>query len=778
MGIWYRRPLFCLCAFFMLCVSISLFLTVTGRWIALGVVAAIAAALAVIFLCRRRRVYALLCPLAVAVAALGFAQFYHHFESPNGTVGQFHNVMNTECCVQGVVTERRGAGDAMTVYAVSLRSVNGNTVRGNAILTCYYVCDLQAGNAVDMTVSLVDLTIAASDAYDENAMLADGFCVGLLSFEESDYTVTDPSDSSLSVRLGAMRRSLSRTLTALMREAGADADAQGLPSAMLLGDRSGLTATVRRDFSRAGIAHMLAISGMHMTLLFGMLAVFLGLVGVPRRLRALPLAILAGAYLFFLGFPPSASRAVIMLWVVYMSVVCSARADPITSLGLAGAGILAVFPYAVMDVGFWMSFSATLGLVTLMPLVQRYTARSKPGKRRRRILVIRRLRKGLLGIAVGLLTGVVAMTFSLWITSVAIGEMSLFSSPSTVLLAPAMTVVIPLAALCLLLSGTGLASILACPLAWVCNAMSDAAAYASRPSWSVLSIRHVAVVAAIAVLTVLLIAALTIRLSSRRRWVALLMVAVGWIGVFGAFSAVTIERSDKWTVSYCQPSAASEALVLVDGGEAVIVDLSNGSKTALLSTVREAKSVGATEISDLILTRYTTRMSGSLHMLFGQVMVRELWLPRPQEEKDYYLLLSCLEKAELYGVPAYLYEVGADIPAANIGICVNTAYVSRSARPIRTVEIATSEQRLLYCGPSFAESRLLPEVTQRAGDCDVLVFGNQGPIIKSAYGADLPVREGATVVLADEVTAAWLDPDAWTWRADLRLGSWRGRLAK
>ncbi len=774
MAVWYRRPLFCLCALFMASISAGLFLTFTGRWIALGVVAAVSLVLAVVFLRRRRWGYALLCPLAILVAALGFACFCHHFETPNGAVGRFEGVLDTECHVEAVVTERRGGGDHITTYAVALRSINGEAAQGTAILSCYYVSDLQAGYAVEMTATVTDLAAAASDAYDENAMLADGFCVALLSFEETDYTVTNREDGLFWVCLGALRHELSSRLTFLVREAGADKHSEGLPSAMLLGDRSVLTDTVRRDFSRAGLAHMLAISGMHMTLLFGILASLLRLVGIPRRVRPILLAVLAGAYLLFLGFPPSATRAVIMLWTVYLSVVSSARADPLTSLGLAGAGILACFPYAVMDVGFWMSFSATLGLVILMPLVQRYVSRCKPRGNRP---LMRRLCNLLVGIASGLVTGVVAMTFSMWITSVAIGEMSLLSPAATVLLAPAMTAVLLLSCLCLLLSGTGLANVLAHPLTWVCDAMSDAAALFSQPSWAVVSLRHAAVSVAIAVLTVLLLAALAIRLPQRRRWAALVMVAVGWCGVFTAFGAVVYAESDKYKISYVQPSEASESLVLIDGREATVIDLSNGSKTSFLNTVREAKARGATEVSEWVLTHYTTRTPGSLCLLFGQSMVRELYLPNPQDSDDYYLMLSCMEKAELYGVPVRLYEYGSDISVAeDADIRVQNDSIARSARPIRTVEIRATEQSLVYCGAAFSESALLSELAPVIDVCDVLIFGNQGPIIKEPYGAGLSLRDVATVVLADAQTAVWLESDAWP--TDLRMGAWRGTLKK
>ena len=64
-------------------------------------------------------------------------------------------------------------------------------------------------------------------------------------------------------------------------------ESRGLPSALLLGDKTYLSDSTRRDFSRAGVSHLLAISGLHVTLIFGMLAVFLRLIGVtPAKVVA------------------------------------------------------------------------------------------------------------------------------------------------------------------------------------------------------------------------------------------------------------------------------------------------------------------------------------------------------------------------------------------------------------------------------------------------------------------------------------------------------------
>ena len=85
--------------------------------------------------------------------------------------------------------------------------------------------------------------------------------------------------------------------------------------------------------------------------------------------------------------------------------------------------------------------------------------------------------------------------------------------------------------------------------------------------------------------------------------------------------------------------------MLARGQEAVICDLTDGSRTALNAALDEAGSLGATEVSALMLTHFHTRTAGALHRAFAAATVRALWLPRPTVPEDYYRMLSCLYEA-------------------------------------------------------------------------------------------------------------------------------------
>jgi glyoxylase-like metal-dependent hydrolase (beta-lactamase superfamily II) len=210
----------------------------------------------------------------------------------------------------------------------------------------------------------------------------------------------------------------------------------------------------------------------------------------------------------------------------------------------------------------------------------------------------------------------------------------------------------------------------------------------------------------------------------------------------------------------------------------VICDLGNGSLTSVSAAAREAEGQGATEIAVLMLTHYHTRTAGTLTDILARETVRSLWLPKPQTTDDYYLLLSCLEKAEAANTPAYLYGEGEVLTL--FGGCeavLETDSMERSVQPVLLLSLDMGGGgRTVYCGSAVFESDLAETASAWVADADTVIFGNHGPLPKAPFGEGLTLREDATVILSAEGdVAGWLSPEAARgWR--LWYGQWRGRM--
>jgi ComEC/Rec2-related protein len=681
--------------------------------------------------------------------------------------------------VTATVTERLGSGSQMTSYGLLLHTVNGSAV-GNtlhparAYLLCSYVCDLQPGYTVTLTVRAASLSDVVGTR--SASLIGDGYSLGLTSDSEADYLITGEGSGGIRYTLDNLRRQWAARLDRLVGPVGG-----GLPSALLLGERTYIT----QDYSRSGAAHLLAISGLHMTILFGILALVLRRLFLPRRVRGVILGVCALGYLCLLDFPPSATRAVIMLGITYLSWLFSANADPVTSLGLAGVLILGLSPCTLADTGFWMSFSATLGLVTVMPafaeVTQRFTRASAEEKAARRAAqraarrasqkvparfrmraCLRRIIWWGMRILTVLITGVVAMTFSLWITARSTGTISPLSPLSTLLLTPLCALVLVLSMLVLPLRGLGITQVLLLPaLRTVCGWITGLASTLGEPRWALISLSdphaETAIGIILTVMTVALLILLGIQLPLRRQWLVCLPAVCGWIFLGLVLGISAHMYSQQVTVTYLQPTTSSEVLVLTRGQEAVICDLSNGSNTALQEAWSQAEAMGATEISALMLTHYHSRTPGALWNLLSYEKVRALWLPEPTDSTDYFLMLSCLEKAELCGVPVYIYRPGDTLTVfGGTEICLETTTLDRSTQPVLLLSIGTANNQLTFCGGAVFESDLSDAAASLCGKSDTVIFGTHGPLIKESYGCAFSERLNL-LCFADLETAAWME---------------------
>lgn len=143
-------------------------------------------------------------------------------------------------------------------------------------------------------------------------------------------------------------------------------DQAALAAGMLTGDKADISYRVERQFSKTGLSHVLAVSGLHMSVLI--MSLYKLLMLSFKRFRCGCAAICIAAAIIYAGvtgFSPSALRSCIMLSIMLGGKIFTKRADALNSMGLAAFVIAFANPYSVTDWSFMLSFSATFGIVLL-----------------------------------------------------------------------------------------------------------------------------------------------------------------------------------------------------------------------------------------------------------------------------------------------------------------------------------------------------------------------------------------------------------------------------
>lgn len=145
---------------------------------------------------------------------------------------------------------------------------------------------------------------------------------------------------------------------------------QVLLIAMLLGNDDFIDRDQRDEFSLSGVAHVLALSGLHVGIITALLWFLLFPLDYVRgrRVRLLLTFVLLIAYDVMTGLSPSVIRATVMIAFVFMSMMFYRKSHPLNALAAAALVILVFSPGAVYSVGFQLSFITVLAIVVFYRL--------------------------------------------------------------------------------------------------------------------------------------------------------------------------------------------------------------------------------------------------------------------------------------------------------------------------------------------------------------------------------------------------------------------------
>ena len=152
-------------------------------------------------------------------------------------------------------------------------------------------------------------------------------------------------------------------------ENGIDGDAYAVVAAMSLGDKSALSRDLKDTYSVSGASHVLALSGLHLGIIYMLLSVFL-----PRRrwpaLSQLLIILMVWAFVFLVGMSVSVVRSAVMLTMYGLLSIGHRDKMSVNALAFTAIAMLMWNPSWLFDVGFQMSFMAVLAILMFVPLFE------------------------------------------------------------------------------------------------------------------------------------------------------------------------------------------------------------------------------------------------------------------------------------------------------------------------------------------------------------------------------------------------------------------------
>lgn len=499
--------------------------------------------------------------------------------------------------ISGTVSDYSlSAPDGRQITLLVQCSVNGEKTELPFTVYSYESINALPGDTAEATVYVFDSTPEGVYKYHSVSLKKWIKCEAV-----SDVSVTHAKTRNLLYRIKIVRRNITGGFFSLFQS---NAD---IVSALVLGESSLLDDDFKSSLQTAGVSHVFAVSGMHLSLWSSLVFLSMRKRSVSHIIPNLSAAVFVLFYCALTGFSPSVSRAAVMLLCVYAARIFRRRADGLNSLGLSAVCLLIFNPFLAGNVSFRLSFTATSAMLTVFRLFERSYS-PENGKVRKII------KKSLNKTYDGVLISLSVILFTLPVSAVFFGRISLWSPVTSLLVTPLAELVMILSCLSLLLSPLGgLCSVTVLPCNICINALRGIVSYFGSLSFAVCNVRktYIAVWYIITAAVCVCVFAFSKKRKKENTFFAL-GTAAAFILIFGIFSQLYNRSIQTITL----PSAGSNtAIVLSDGNGANAVVIGAGddnSKPYSLMNFAEENLISAP--SALIIPR--NRISENRHAVF------------------------------------------------------------------------------------------------------------------------------------------------------------------
>lgn len=313
---------------------------------------ATAVAVALLLFRRTRRYAALAVVFVVGVIAMSAASDIYDSRLPESAQGTFTARVTSE-----IISE-----DGTLSFYVDRLYVDGKKVSGEGRVYVSFgsAPDFGLGDTVALKGRLMPESHEPFDTYFASSALKGEYFV--VYADEASHLADGEADFLSRLRVAVKR----------MFYVNTDSDTAAICTALVLGDKRGIDDDLYESVQASGLAHILAVSGLHVTALASAAMWLLRKCRLNSKISFFVVLALAFAYVALCAFTPSSVRAFTMTGALNLGTAFGLKRDLMSSLGLAAFLILLFTPFSVMHVGFLLSVFAVLGIFLFAEPMKRF----------------------------------------------------------------------------------------------------------------------------------------------------------------------------------------------------------------------------------------------------------------------------------------------------------------------------------------------------------------------------------------------------------------------
>lgn len=529
----------------------------------------------------------------------------------------------------------------------------------------------------------------------------------LLCYPKGEINVFSNTERSVYHMTSVLRAEILSLLDRVFPE-----DTAPFARALLLGDTNNLDPNIKSNLKVSGIYHVVAVSGMHVSILFALVQLLCGRRRVLTALIGIPVLFLFAAVA---GFSPSIVRACIMQILIILAALASKEYDPPTALAAAVLIILAVNPLGITSISLQLSAGCIVGILLFTQRIHDYLLQKTPlGPAKGKSIKARLIRWAVGSVSVTL----GAMSVVTPLSALYFGSISLSGIAANLLLLGPVSIIFygVMAAGAFgavwLPMGRGIGGIVSWLIRgvlWVVNMISEVPVSAVYTS-------SIYIVAWLVFCYVLL--AVFLKMKKKHPWVLTGCLLVGLIAAIGLSWAEP--RLDEFRITAVDVSQG-QCLILQTDGKYYMVDCGGDSdEEAADEAAKLLLSQGVFSLDGLIITHYDQDHAGGAPILLDRIPADALYLPVISENDP-------IRDALVDRFSDRIYWVEEDLRLESADITIFPSFETEDSNESSLCILFQPENcDILITGDRSAEGERALMESVKLPDLEILVAGHHG----------------------------------------------------
>lgn len=610
---------------------------------------------------------------------------------------------DSEVEIKGTVVEMNSSSYNSTTYLIKTDDINGEPFTDYKItvnLSEDESVGIILGTRITFKAKLYSFVYGTDF---DNTSYNFGKGISARAYNVENLKIIEQTESSITESISYLRQYITRHAIML-----SDNKTGTLLSALLFGERDALSSEVRLDFKRIGISHILALSGMHLSILSLGLSGLLSLMKIGKKKRTVIVIVFTLLYMAFTGFSVSVVRAGAMLIITSILYLLSQSHDSVTSLFLAVTIICAVSPHAIYDTALWLSALATLGVI----MAGEYYSKLPPANNI--------AKKAFRFILASFITTLFALGATFVITTATFKTFSLVAPVATLIFSILVEIIMYIGSFMLIFGSFIPIRYILTPIVSFTVDLADAI---SGGRYVYLSTEYTPLIITITAFSILLY--LFIVLDIRHRKIAMCVLLLSFLSIYAVAGVITYNEANTEDIIYYSDDKY-DAFILKSDKEVALIESSQYSTSLAYTSLDFLEAEHVTYLDVYYITHYAWALEDTLETLLSNIIIETVYLPVPQNEDEELILDKLYAALDDYKTEIEFYNQIGKVRVGNFKITSLLALPYGEDSSTNAFKIQNESITYTYLSSGMMYPKYDNITYREIISSEVLVFGSHG----------------------------------------------------